>query len=81
MSALFKRGWHSCMPIWDVAAYGLVGLVADLLAHQLVHPVVGLVVLAAAVREAGDDERHVGGYCWRLIEFVGLVCFGMCLVQ
>jgi len=42
-------------------AYGFVGGVAELLAHQLVHPVVGLVVLAAVVREAGDDERHVGG--------------------
>jgi hypothetical protein len=51
----------------DGIAYGLVGSVTNLLAHELVHPVVGLVILAAAVREAGDDKRHVGGCCWGLV--------------
>lgn len=61
-------------------AYGLVGGVTNLLAHELVRPLVGLVVLAAVGREAGDDERHVGG-CWGWL--VGLMSsFGMsCLVQ
>lgn len=63
-------------------AYGLVGCVTNLLAHQLVHPVVGLVVLAAVVREAGDDERHVGGcWGWCSVDYVGWARFGMCLFQ
>jgi hypothetical protein len=41
----------------------LVRGVTNLLAHKLVHPVVGLVILATVVGEAGDDERHVGYYC------------------
>ena len=42
-----------------LVTYGLVGRVTDLLAHKLVHPLVGLVVVATVGREAGDDERHV----------------------
>jgi hypothetical protein len=41
------------------AAYGLVGLITDLLAHELIHPLVGLIVIATVGREAGNDERHV----------------------
>lgn len=63
------------------SSYGLVGGVTDLLAHQLVHPVVGLVVLARVVREAGDDERHVGGCCWVVVVFVRWPSCGMSLVQ
>jgi hypothetical protein len=58
-------------------AYGLVGGVADLLAHELIHPVVGLLILAAVGREAGDDERHVGGCCWRVFGFVQWAFRGM----
>lgn len=40
-------------------SYGLVGRLADLLAHELVHPLGCQVVGVAAVgREAGDDEGH-----------------------
>lgn len=45
-------------------AYCLVGGIANLLAHKLVHPLVGLVVIATVVGEAGDDERHVEEVWW-----------------
>jgi hypothetical protein len=38
--------------------YGLVGLITDLLAHELIHPFVGLIVIATVGRKAGNDERH-----------------------
>lgn len=40
------------------AAYDVVGGVADLLAYELVRPLLGLV---AGGVDAGDDERHGGG--------------------
>jgi hypothetical protein len=53
----------------NMTTYSLVGSVADLLAHELVHPLVGLVVVAAVGRETGDDERHVWmfGCCMVLV--------------
>lgn len=53
-------------------AYSLVGSVADLLAHQLVHPFVGLVVVGAVVGQAGDDERHFAESGWKSIWLSGL---------
>jgi hypothetical protein len=42
----------------EKATYSLVGLITNLLAHELVHPFVGLIVIATVGREAGNDERH-----------------------
>jgi len=53
---------------------GLVGSVADFLAHELVHPVVGLVILSAVGRETGDDERHVGGFLGDWIGWLADCC-------
>lgn len=65
LSAILTRSWRFLYAsVRTQGAYGLVGGVTNLLAHQLVHPGVGLVILAAVVREAGDDERHVDGCCW-----------------
>ena len=82
LSAILTRSWQFLYAsVRTQGAYGLVGGVTDLLAHQLVHPVVGLVVLARVVREAGDDERHVGGCCWVVVVFVRWPSCGMSLVQ
>ena len=74
LSAILTRSWRFLYAsVRTQGAYGLVGGVTNLLAHQLVHPGVGLVILAAVVREAGDDERHVGGCCW--VDWVCLAVF------
>lgn len=44
-----------------IVAYSLVGSIANLLSHKLVHPLVGLFIIATVVGEAGDNERHVEG--------------------
>jgi hypothetical protein len=44
--------------IVGVDTYHVIAAVADLLAHELIHPLGGLVVAAAGLH-SGDYERHV----------------------
>jgi hypothetical protein len=51
MSALLHLGGHG-------EIYRFVRRITDLLAHEIIHPLIGLVVRAFGL-EAGDYERHV----------------------
>ena len=58
-------------------AYHFVVLVAELLAHQLVGPLVGLGGVAGLL--AGDDERHIVFVLWNVLVLYRIVI--VCLVK
>lgn len=60
-STMFTRGQQAVhkRSAKKGVSYGFIRRIANLLANKLVHPLVGLVIVATVGREAGNDERHV----------------------
>ena len=63
---LFESAMFTCRkqavqayPVMKAVSYSLIRRLAKLLANKVVHPLVGLIVVATVGRKAGNDERHV----------------------